>query len=163
MSTSENESGKAELKSGKIINGWWRIWIVFSTIWVSLVLFKSITEWFEYGLNAEISPSQYSIYEEIDSQNKSLIFESQEQAKGSKFKEAEIINHGSIILFKSNATEEQMREFVKSYCNIGRSLQFKKRRDYILFGSGLIFIPPMILLISGKTIAWIISGFKSHR
>lgn len=150
------------VKANKL-NGWWRIWIVLSIIWASFVSFKSITEWFEYGLNEEISPRQYSIYQEIDSQNKSLIFESYEQSKGSEFKEAKIINHGFTILFKPNATEEQMREFVKSYCNIGRSLQFQKRKDYLLFGSGLFFIPPMILLISGKTIAWIIIGFKSHR
>lgn len=163
MPIPEEEKMNVIVVKAKKLNGWWRIWIVLSLIWVSLVSFKSITEWFEYGLNEEISPRQYSIYQEIDSQNKSLIFESYEQSKGSEFKEAKIINHGFTILFKPNATEEQMREFVKSYCNIGRSLQFKTRKDYILFGSGLFFIPPMILLISGKTIAWIISGFKLHR
>ena len=147
----------------KKLNGWWRIWIVLSLIWVSLVLFKSITEWFEYGLNKEISPRQYSIYQEIDSQDKSLIFESEEEANGAAIKRVRIQNHDSIILFKSNVEKEQMREFVISYSNIGRSLQLKKRKDCIVFASGLIFIPPMILLISGKTIAWIISGFKSHR
>lgn len=163
MSISEEGKIKFIVVTANKLNGWWRIWIVLSLIWVSLVSFKSITEWFEYGLNEEISPRQYSIYQEIDSQDKSLIFESYEQSKGSKFKEAKIKNHGRTILFKPNATEEQMREFVKSYCNIGRSLQFEKRKDYLLFGSGLFFIPPMILLISGQIIAWIISGFKSHR
>jgi len=163
MSISEEDKINVIVVTVNKLNGWCRIWIVLSIIWVSLVSFKSITEWFEYGLNEEISPRQYLIYQEIDSQNKSKIFESYEQSKGSKFKEAEIINHSSTILFKPNATEEQMREFVKSYCDIGRSLQFKNRKDYLLFGSGLFFIPPMILLISGKTIAWIISGFKSHR
>jgi hypothetical protein len=163
MPISDKEKIKVIVAKANQLNGWWRIWIVLSLIWVSWALFKSTTEWLNYGLNNEMATNPYSIYVELDPQAKSLIFESEEEANGAVIKRVRIKNHGSTILFKPNATEEQMREFVKSYCNIGRSLQFEKRKDYILFGSGLIFIPPMILLISGQIIAWIISGFKSHR
>lgn len=163
MSISEEGKIKFIVVTANKLNGWWRIWIVLSLIWVSWALFRSTTEWLNYGLNNELATNPYSIYGELDPQNKSLIFESEEEANGAAIKKVRIQNHDSIILFKSNVEKEQMREFVISYSNIGRSLQFKNRKDCIVFASGLIFIPPMILLISGKTIAWIINGFTSHR
>ena len=161
MSTSEIEPSRIDLKNKNKLNGWWRLWIVLSIVWVSGILYKTTKEYLEYGLNNEIATNQYSIYGELDSKNKSLIFESEEQANGSVIQKVKIQNHNNIILFKSNVQEEQRREFVISYCNIGRSIQLERRKSYILFGLGLLCFPPTILLISGKTIAWIINGFKS--
>ena len=89
MSTSQNESGKAELKSGKRINGWWRLWIVISSIWTISVLIYSTTRWFN-----------------------DLIFP-------------------------------------------------RIELEHIIYTIVLIITPPTIISALGKSIAWIIKGFKS--
>jgi hypothetical protein len=141
-------------------NGWWRIWFVLSTIWFSGVLIKSTTEWFKNGLNKEITINPFAIYRKLDAKNKSLIFETQEQANGSDFKKVEIENHDNVILFRPKVDENQIQDFAVAYFNIGKEIQFKNRKDHIIFYSSFAIIPPIILLICGKTTAWIIKGFK---
>lgn len=160
MSISEEEKIKVIVVTANKLNGWWRIWIVLYFIWGVVVLLKSPREWSKSGLNEEIVSSQSSIYKELDSQNKSLIFESEEQARGSKTRMASIQNHGPEIIFKLNVTEEQKIEFVTLYCNIGRSLQFQRRGFFILARIGLFVFPQIILIISYQIIAWIKEGFN---
>ena len=74
-------------------------------------MFRSTTEWLNDGLNNELATNPYSIYGELDPQNKSLIFESEEEANGAAIKRVKIQNHDSIILFKSNVEKEQMKCF----------------------------------------------------
>ena len=160
MPISQEEKIKVIVAKANQLNGWWRIWIVLSFIWGVVVLSKSPREWSESGLNEEIVSSQASIYEKLDSQNKSLIFESEEQSRGSKKRMAMIQNHGPEIIFKFNVTEEQRIEFITLYWNIGRSLQFQRRGFFILTRIGLFVFPQIILIISYKIIAWIKKGFN---
>ena len=160
MSTFENESGKAELKSGKIINGWWRIWVVISCIWLLVVVSYSTKKWFESGLNNEIAKN-YQIYKKLDSNNKELIFENEKQAYGKNPRIVEITDEDNIINFKSEIEESKMLEFTRMYYKLGKSIQFKIRSEYILIKSIQLIIPPIIIAALGKSIAWIIKGFKS--
>ena len=74
MSTSEIESGKAGLQSGKRINGWWRLWIVVSLIWLIFAISYAISGWFDEGLNKETA-KHHQIYQKLDYTNKSIVFE----------------------------------------------------------------------------------------
>ena len=160
MSTSEIESGKAGLKSGKIITGWWRIWVVISSIWIIFVVVYSVAGWFDDGLNKETA-KHHQIYQKLDYTNQSIVFEIEIQAPATDIQRVEIINEDIIIPFKPGIAENKMLEFADLYCKIGNKIQSENRTKYILIAFTLLIIPPITLYILGISIAWIIRGFKS--
>ena len=160
MSTFENESGKAELKSGKIINGWWRIWVVISCIWIIFAVVYSVAGWIDEGLNKDTA-KHHQIYQQLDYTNKSMVFEIENQAPATDIQRVEIINEDIIIPFKPGIAENKMLEFADLYCKIGNQIQSGNRTKYILIALTFLIIPPITLYILGVSIAWIIIGFKS--
>ena len=159
MSTFENESGKAELKSGKIINGWWRLWIVVSLIWLIFAISYAIAGWFDEGLNKEFA-NHNQILNQINPDKKKIIVENYKPNSGINVKRVEMVDSDRIINFKSDAEENEMVEFGGFYFETGKSMQFKKRTDYILIALAIFTLPPIIIAVLGKSIAWIIKGFK---
>ena len=159
MSTSESESGKAGLKSGKIITGWWRIWVVISSIWIIFVVVYSVAGWLDEGLNKETA-KHHQIYQKLDYTNKSIVFEIEIQSPATDIHRVEIINEDIIIPFKPGIAENKMLEFADLYCKIGNQIQSENRTKYILIALTFLIIPPITLSILGVSIAWIIKGFK---
>ena len=160
MSTPEIESAKIDLKTTKKLNGWWRLWIVLSCIWLLFVASYSTAKWFKDGLNKEI-PKHYQIYQKLDSTNKLMVFESEKQSNGKNPRIVEIPNADDLIYFKSEIEESKMLEFTRMYYKLVKSIQFKMRSESILIKSIQLIIPPIIIAALGKSIAWIIKGFKS--
>ena len=159
MSTSASESGKAGLKSVKIINGWWRIWVVISSIWIIFVVVYSVAGWLDEGLNKETA-KHHQIYQKLDYTNKSIVFEIEIQSPATDIHRVEIINEDIIIPFKPGIAENKMLEFADLYCKIGNQIQSENRTKYILIALTFLIIPPITLYILGVSIAWIIKGFK---
>ena len=159
MSTSEIESGKAGLQSGKRINGWWRLWIVVSLIWLIFAISYAIAGWFDEGLNKEFA-NHNKILNQINPDKKKIIVENYKPNSGINVKRVEMVDSDRIINFKSDAEENEMVEFGGFYFETGKSIQFKKRTDYILIVLAIFTLPPIIIAVLGKSIAWIIKGFQ---
>jgi hypothetical protein len=160
MSTSEIEPAKIDLKTTKKLNGWWRIWIVVSIIWIIFAVAYAIAGWFDDGLNKETA-KHYQIYQNLDSTNKLMVFESEIQSPAEDIQRVQLITENIIIPFKPGIQEKSMLEFAELYCKIGNQIQFGNRSKFILIALTFCIIPPSTLFILGKSIAWIIKGFKS--
>ena len=160
MNTSQIQSEKLDLKSKKKINGWWRLWVVFSCIWIIFATTYAVAGWFDEGLNKETA-KHHQIYQQLDYTNKSIVFEIESQAPATDIQRVEIINEDIIIPFKPGIAENKMLEFADLYCKIGNQIQSGNRIKYISIALTFLIIPPITLSILGISIAWIIKGFKS--
>ena len=159
MSTSEIESAKIDLKTTKKLNGWWRLWIVVSIIWIIFAVAYAIAGWFDDGLNKEFANHQ-QILTQINPDKKKIIVENYEPNSGINVKHVEMVDSDRIINFKSDVEENKMVEFGDFYFETGKSIQLKKRTDYILIALAIFTLPPIIIAALGKSIQWIIKGFK---
>lgn len=159
MITSENESSIIDLKNKKKLNGWWRLWIVVSLIWIVFAISYAIAGWFDEGLNKEFA-NHHQILTQINPDKKKIIVENYKPNSGVNVKRVEMVDSDRIINFKSDAEENEMVEFGGFYFETGKSMQFKKRTDYILIALAIFTLPPIIIAVLGKSIAWIIKGFK---
>ena len=160
MSTSENESSIIDLKNKKKLNGWWRLWIVSSIIWIIFAISYSIVRWFDDGLNQEIA-NHHQILNQIKFDKKQIIVENYEPNSGINVKPVELVDLNRVINFKSDAEINKIEEFIDFYVENGKSMQIKKRTDYILIALAVFTLPPIIIVVLVKSIAWIIKGFKS--
>lgn len=141
------------------LNGWWRLWVVVSCTWIIFSISYAVAGWFDDGLNKEVA-KHYEIYKKLDSTNRVIVFESENQAPATDIQRVEIINEDVIIPFKPGIAENKMIEFAELYCKIGNQIQSKNRINYILIALTFLIIPPITLAILGVSIAWIIKGFK---
>ena len=160
MSISEEGKIKFIVVTANKLNGWWRIWIVASVIWIVFAISYAIAGWFDEGLNKETA-KHYQIYQQLDYTNKSIVFEIESQAPATDIQRVEIINEDIIIPFKPGIAENKMLEFADLYCKIGNQIQSGNRIKYISIALTFLIIPPITLSILGISIAWIIKGFKS--
>lgn len=160
MSTSEIESAKIYLKTKPKLNGWWRLWIVFSVIWIVLSISYAIAGWFDEGLNKQF-PNHKQILSHINLDKKKIIVENYKPNSGINVKQVEILDSDRIINFKSDVEENKMVEFGGFYFETGKSMQFKKRSEYIIIALAIFTLPPIIIAVLGNSIAWILKGFKS--
>ena len=161
MRTSENESEKAGLISGKIINGWWRIWVVISCIWIIFAVVYSVAGWIDEGLNKDTA-KHHQIYQQLDYTNKSIVFEIESQAPATDIQRVEIINEDIIIPFKPGIAENKMLEFADLYCKIGNQIQSGNRTKYILIALTFLILPPFLIAAIGVSVGWIVKGFKNN-
>ena len=160
MSTYENESSIIDLKNKKKINGWWRLWIVSSIIWIIFAISYAIVRWFDHGLNKEIA-NHHQILNQINLDKKQIIVENYEPNSGVNVKPVKLVDLDRVINFKSDAERNKIEEFIDFYVENGKSMQIKKRTDYILIALAVFILPPIIIVVLVKSIAWIITGFKS--
>jgi hypothetical protein len=150
----------ATMEKTEKLNGWWRLWVVVSCIWIIFATTYAVAGWFDDGLNKEIAKHD-QIYQQFDSTNKAMIFENEGQSSGKNPIIVEIKDEANLIYFKPEIEESKMLEFTRMYCKIGNKIQYGNRIKYISIALTLIIIPPITLSILGVSIAWIIKGFKS--
>lgn len=160
MSSSEIESGKTASKSRSGINGWWRIWIVVSTIWFLIVISYSTINWFEEKLDKEVA-NHYKIIESLDVESRKLIVADYENNTGIDVQRVEFPN-GQIVDFKSPIDENKLNDLGALYWESGKSIQKKNRIKFISFAFVAILLPPILFSFIGVSIAWIIKGFRQN-
>jgi hypothetical protein len=159
MSTSEIESAKIDLKTTKKLNGWWRLWVVVSTIWFLIVISYGTISWFEEKLDKEVA-KHYKIIESLDVEYQRMILQHFEKKTGVDVQRVEFPN-GQMVDFKLPIDENKINDFGKMYWESGKSIQFRDRTNFGLIGLSFLILPPITIAIIGKSIAWIVKGFKS--
>jgi len=156
----QNDILLATIENTKKLNGWWRIWVVISSIWIIFAIAYAVAGWFDDRLNKELA-KHYQIYQQFDSTNKAMVFENEYQSSGKNPIIVQIKDELNLIYFKPEIEESKMLEFTRMYCEIGNKIQNKNRIKYISIALTLIIAPPITLSIIGFSIAWIIRGFNS--
>ena len=68
----------ATMEKTEKLNGWWRLWVVVSCIWIIFATTYAVAGWFDDGLNKEVA-KHHQIYQQFDSTNKAMIFENEGQ------------------------------------------------------------------------------------
>ena len=160
MSTSEIESANIYLKPEKKINGWWRLWIVVSTIWFLIVISYCTMNWFEEKLDQEVA-NHYKIIESLDVEYRRMILQHFEKKTGVDVQRVEFPN-GQMVDFKLPIDETKMNDFGKIYWESGKSIQFHNRKNFILISLSFLILPPFAIAAIGVSVGWIVKGFKNN-
>ena len=160
MSTSEIESANIDLKSRSGINGWWRIWIVVSTIWFLIVISYCTINWFEEKLDKEVA-NHYKIIESLDVEYRRMILQHFEKKTGVDVQRVEFPN-GQMVDFKLPIDENKMNDFGKIYWESGKSIQFNNRKNFISISLSFLILPPFAIAAIGVSVGWIVKGFKNN-
>ncbi len=147
------------VKANKL-NGWWILWIVFSVIWIVFLISYAIAGWFDKGLNKQL-PNHNQILSHINLDKKKIIVENYKENSGINVQQVELFDSDRIINFKSDAEENEMLEFGEFYFETGKIMLFKKRAAYIIISLAILTLSPIVIIVLGKSIPWIIKGFKS--
>ena len=161
MSSSENNSVKLDFKNKIRLNGWWRLWIFASALWFSILLFLNLSSWMNGEYSKEIARHEL-ILKSLSKYHQNLIVRWWENKSDFNTQEATFPN-GTTVYFKMPLSTSNINEWSKLYYQNGKKIQSEERlkNQSILLKS--IALPPIIIAIIGKSIAWIINGFKSHR
>ena len=140
------------MKSVNYINGWWRLWIVSSLVWLVPI----------FGIAYKYWPSEYSakhqaaFYYQLSSKQRSLL----ETEKYSNVVEVRMPN-GHILSFSQDVPISEQTAVARAYDKITVSAQNVIRQEHIQFYSALALIPCMLAGLLGIGIAWVRKGFKS--
>ena len=158
MSTSEIESANIDLKTTNKLNGWWRLWVVFSIIWLLIVSVFSAFAWHDEGYEKDIA-KHYIVLEKLNSSEIDKLETNTDFISKNLSQEIELPN-GARINFKIPFKKEEMEKWCDNYCIKGMEAQIKERTKFIGYYFLAAITLPSITAIIGLCVKWISNGFK---
>jgi ABC-type multidrug transport system fused ATPase/permease subunit len=151
------------------LNGWQRLWILNSIIFLFMAggyIFSSLVEptdiYHSDSFYSSMSEKNYSmlVFAKIESRKKPQIEAKLNEAKKRGIiVEAEMAN-GHTLIFKKKDTEEDIAIAAKDYWKVIESIS-KNRNSELIKNSVLFYLATIsVIYIFGWLIAWVIRGFK---
>lgn len=143
------------------LGGWWRIWIVLTSIWIGIAAVVLINGWPRAELAGHsdwyVSALQLEYQERLVTDTAQL----------GQFDQSEItlvsMPNGHRLMFKPGVTNSEMKEVADAYAREARMAQDIEKQTMLSFIAWFSLTPPLSLLFIGAAIGWIRLGFKSTK
>ena len=164
------------------LNGWWRLWIVASVLWLPIAWIIATPQGENaYGQHRPEFLNQLDDAEQASlSRVETLAFQYDgvriDTASGDKIPPAMPSDHwaqeswetaigvempnGFVLVFSPAVSLEAREQTINSYTEIAAEAANSQRLKQIAFTATLIGSLPLVLLALGLTVAWIRSGFR---
>jgi len=160
MSTSEIESAKIDSKTTNKINGWWRLWIIYSKMWFFICL-PFVVFSFINVQNGKPIASHYLILSSLSKNQQELIVSRIENKNDFKTQPEKFPN-GETVYFKLPLSKEQINEWSQNYIENGKRIKNNVVIKNLFIYMLIIVIPPIIIISLELGVAWVKSGFKNN-
>lgn len=140
------------MKTVPYINGWWRLWIVTSLIWLLAISGIAYRTWpsNDYALDHP------AFYYQLDAKQRSLL----ESEGTNPLGDAVQMLNGHVLHFRQGVPVSEQEAVARAYHDITVRALIDMRREHIQSFAALALIPCFLVALLGIGIAWVRAGFK---
>lgn len=140
------------------INGWLRLWIVVSVIWVAFFSVEELSPVITEPISGVgILPYDYS--SRLGKTAKSQLCEVLVDKNCWQLE----MPSRAVIQLKSTVTEEAAKDTAQEIHRLSIENEYYLKRNRIIMALKLVFIPPLIVLALGLAVAWVWRGFAREK
>jgi hypothetical protein len=136
------------------LNGWWRLWIVISVLWLAVVAGFGVASWPEQ----DFASHRVEYINQLPETQRDLLV-----SDGSSTSETEVeMPNGQVLRFRPGTSQEAMTVVARAYASSARDARSVEKRRLICALGTLAVIPSGMLAVLGLAFAWVRRGFCIH-
>lgn len=141
------------MKIATQINGWWRLWIVSSLLWLLAISGIAYKTW----PTDDFAPHHPAFYYQLSAKQRAVL----ETEVTNPVGDAVEMPNGYILHFRDGVQSSEQESVAHAYHTITVKAQAKAREEYLENYAVLALIPCVLVALLGIGVAWVRRGFKA--